>query len=216
MFAHMRTLQQILINSNSYLDLEAAVPTGDDLSVRIDYAQQAVREWADAYQWKELTTPVTLVATLTTVSLPTNFKELQGKPKDTEGNYYPEIQPGQRVYQDVSDKYSYLEGNQSRGYVLTLNGLASLATLSITYQRQPSNMATLTDVCEVPDDQFVVQKVISLVLQSRSDERFPQVEANAQRLLGNMIGRNMIQTPGGDNKTRRTGSAAYAIGRSRG
>jgi hypothetical protein len=62
----------------------------------------------------------------------------------------------------------------------------------------------------------VVQKIISMVLQSRSDERFPQVEANAQRLLGNMIGRNMVTSPGGDNKTRRTGSSAYAIGRSRG
>lgn len=212
----MRTLSHILINSNSYLDLEAAVPSGDDLTVRTDYAQQAVREWADAYRWKELSTPVTLVATLTTVSLPSNFKELEGKPKDSHGNFYPEIQPSERVYKEATDKYSYIEGNQSRGYVLTINGLSSLATLSLTYQRQPSNMATLTDVCEVPDDQFVVQKVISLVLQSRSDERFPQVEANAQRLLGNMIGRNMIKTPGGDNKVRRTGSAAWGLGRARG
>jgi hypothetical protein len=212
----MRTLSQILVNSNSYLDLEAALPSGDDLTVRIDYAQQAVREWADSYRWKELSTPTTLVATLTTVSLPTNFRELEGKPKDTYGNFYPELPASERVYQETSDKYSYLEGNQTRGYVLTLNGLSSLATLSLTYQRHPSNMATLTDVCEVPDDQFVVQKIISMVLQSRSDERFPQVEANAQRLLGNMIGRNMVTSPGGDNKTRRTGSSAYAIGRSRG
>ena len=216
MFPLMRTQSQILTDVNSYLDLEAALPTGDDLDVRAAYSQQAVREWADAYKWKELSTPVTLVATLTTVSLPTNFKELEGKPKDSDGNFYPEIQPSERVYKDINERYSFIEGNQSRGYVLTLNGLASLATLSITYQRQPSSMATLSDVCEVPDDQFVVQKVISLVLQSRSDERFPIVEANAQRLLGNMMGRNMVQTPGGDNKMRRTGSAAWSIGRSRG
>lgn len=212
----MRTLEQILINSNSYLDLEAALPSGDDLTVRVDYAQQAVREWANAYRWKELSTPVTLVATLTTVSLPTNFKELEGKPKDVYGNFYPEINPSDRVYQSLSDRFSYVEGNQSRGYVLTINGFASLATLSITYQRQPSNMATLSDICEVPDDQFVVQKVISQVLQSRSDERFPQVEANAQRLLSNMIGRNMITAPGGENKVRRIGAAAWSIGRARG
>lgn len=212
----MRTLEQILINSNSYLDLEAALPTGDDLTVRIDYAQQAVREWADAYRWKELSTPVTLVATLTTLSLPSNFKELEGKPKDAYGNFYPEIKPSERVYKELSERYSYIEGNQSRGFLLTINGFASLATLSITYQRQPSNMATLSDTCEVPDDQFVVQKVISQVLQSRSDERFPQVEANAQRLLSNMIGRNMITAPGGENKVRRIGAAAWSIGRARG
>lgn len=211
----MATLQDILINANSYLDLDASLPTGDDLTVRIDYAQQAVREWADAYRWKELSTPLTAIATNTTLSL-TNFKELEGVPRDANGNYYPEIEPSERVNMDSGDKYSYVTGNEAEGFTLTLGGIATLATLSLTYQRQPSNMATLTDVCEVPDDLFVVQKVVSLVLQSRSDERFPQVEADAQRRLVNMIGRNTIRTPGGLNTTKRVGSAAWSIGRSRG
>lgn len=211
----MATLQDILINSNSYLDLAAELPTGDDLDVRIDYAKQSVREWADAYRWKELSTPATLFATLGTVSL-NNFKELEAVPVDYWGNEYPEIRPADRTQKEVSDKYCYVVGNEAQGQTLILNGLASLATLSITYQRHPSNMATLTDICEVPDDQFVVNKVVSLVLQSRSDERFPQVEANAQRLLANMIGRNMVTNPGGVNTTRRSGVAAWSIGSSRG
>lgn len=212
----MRTLSQILIDANSYLDLEAAEPTGDDLDVRVAYAKQAVREWADSYRWKELVTPYTAVASLGTISLPTNFKEFEAEPKDLRNNFYPEIEPSDRVYKGASDKYCYVEGNQAQGYTVTFNNLASLATLSLTYQRQPSNMATLTDVCEVPDDQFVVQKVISMVLQSRSDERFPIVEADAQRRLQNMIGRNMIRTPGGSNTTVKRGSAAWAIGKPRG
>lgn len=212
----MRTLEQILINSNSYLDLSAELPTGDDLSVRIDFAQQAVREWADAYRWKELTTPASVFATATTLSLPSNFKEFEGIPTDLQGEEYPEIRPADRVYQESTDRYSFVIGNEASGYTLTANALANNATLSITYQRQPSNMATLTDICEVPDDQFVVLKINSLVLQSRSDERFPQIEANAQRLLGNMIGRNMVTNPGGANTTRRSGTASYRIGRSRG
>ncbi len=211
----MATLQDILINSNSYLDLAAELPTGDDLDVRIDYAKQAVREWADAYRWKELSTPAHLYATLGTVSL-NNFKELEAVPVDYWGNEYPEIPPSARTDYDSADRYCYIEGNEAKGYIATFNAIASLATLSITYQRHPSNMATLTDICEVPDDQFVVNKVVSLVLQSRSDERFPQVEANAQRLLANMIGRNMVRKPGGYNSTRRVTTAAWAIGKSRG
>lgn len=211
----MATLQDILINSNSYLDLAAELPVGDDLDVRIDYAKQAVREWADSYRWKELSTPATIFATLGTVSL-ANFKELEAVPVDYWGNEYPEIRPADRTQKEVSDRYCYIEGNEAKGYIATFNAIASLATLSITYQRQPSNMATLTDVCEVPDDQFVVNKVVSLVLQSRSDERFPQVEANAQRLLANMIGRNMVTNPGGLNTTRRSGTAAWSIGSARG
>lgn len=212
----MRTLSQILIDCNSFLDLEAAEPTGDDLTVRVAYAQQAVREWANSYRWKDLSTPYSLYATLATASLPNDFKELETKPVDLNGNFFPEIKPGEVPYMDIADKYSYITGNNSSGWIITFNGLASLATVPITYQRQPSNMATLSDVCEVPDDKYVVQKVISLVLQSRSDERFPIIEADANRLLSNMIGRNMIEAPGGDVKIRRTGSAAWAIGRARG
>lgn len=212
----MRTLQSILIDANAYLDLDASLPTGDDLTVRTAYAQQAVREWADYGRWKELSTPYNLYATLGTASLPTNFKELEAKPKDLYGNYYPEIKISERVNKEVNEKYCYVEGNEAQGYTITFNGLASLATLPITYQRSPSNMATLTDICEVPDDTYVVQKVISLVLQSRSDERFPTIDADAQRRLSNMVGRNMITTPGGDKTIRRTGSAAWSIGRVRG
>lgn len=212
----MRTLSQVLIDANSYLDLDASEPTGDDLTVRINYAQQAVREWADFTRWKELSTSYTAVATLGTISLPTNFKELEERPKDANNNYYPEIPLHERVNKSTGDKYSYIEGNEAQGFIMTFNGLASLATLSLTYQRSPSNMATLSDVCEVPDDQFVVQKVISLVLQSRSDERFPIVEADAQRRLANMAGRAYYKTPGGGNQVPRTGSAAWIIGRSRG
>lgn len=211
-----RTLSNILIDANSYLDLEASEPTGDDLNARVAYAQSAVREWADAYRWKELQTPLTAVATATSLSLPTNFKELTDRPKDYYGNYYPEVSVAERLTQPAGEKFSFIEGNQVRGFTMTIGGMATLATLSFTYQRQPSNMATLSDACEVPDDMFVVQKVISLVLQSRSDERFPIVEADAQRRLANMIGRNMILTPGGNSTIRRKGAAAWSIGRSRG
>lgn len=212
----MRTLSQILIDSNSYLDLEAAEPTGDDLTVRTAYAQQAVREWADAASWKELSTPYYAFATAGTLSLPSNFKELEAKPKDSQGNFYPEVRPANRVYEDSASKYCYIEGNESSGYTVTFNNLGTLATLSLTYQRTPSNMATLTDICEVPDDQFVVKKIISMVLQSRSDERFPIVESEAQRLLKNMIGRNMVQNPGGQRSVRRFGASTWRIGTARG
>ena len=212
----MRTLSQILVDSNAYLDLDATLPEGDDLTVRVNYAQQAVREWAESYRWKALTTPVNLYATLGTVSLPDNFKELETIPVDVNNNRYTEILPKDRIYKDSSDKYCYVTGNEAQGFTLTINGLPSLASLSAVYQRNPSNMATLSDICEVPDDTYVVQKVISLVLQSRSDERFPIVEADAQRRLANMIGREMVQTPGGDQKVRKVGSTTWRIGRSRG
>ena len=41
----MKTLSQILADSAAYLDLDPSLPTGTELTVRINYAQQAVNEW---------------------------------------------------------------------------------------------------------------------------------------------------------------------------
>lgn len=216
----MATLSQILTDVNSYLDLSAELPVGDDLGVRISYAQQAVREWADSYQWPELKTQLSpTLASLASLSIP-NFKELLAPPQEflSEGNYrpYPQIRPEDRFSKSPSDYYCYILGNEAAGFSINFNNIGVGATISIPYQRHPSNMATLSDVCEVPDDQFVKTKVISYVLQSRSDERFPIVEAEAQRLLGNMIGRSQIEVPGGVPQVRRSGTATWRMGTSRG
>lgn len=215
-----RTLSQILIDANAFLDLDAALPTGDDLTVRINYAQQAVREWADSYRWQELKVPnYAPTVNSSSITLP-NFKELLAPPQvmigDRVWREYPQILPEDRFSKDPADYYCYIQGNQSEGFLAVFNNLASGASLSIAYQRQPSNMATLTDTCEVPDADFVKMKVISYVLQSRSDERFPVIEAEAQRLLRNMTGRSQIQVPGGVPQVRRSGSANWSMGKSRG
>lgn len=217
----MLTLNQILIDTNSYLDLTASLPTGDDLTVRINYANQAIREWADAYQWRQLKTYFcpTVLTENPGITLPENFRSLLAPPHEIQGtNYieYPEIMPEERYSLDSTTKYSYILGNDAEGRVLYFNGLSSGATVSVDFQRLASTMATYTDVCEVPDSQYVKLKTISYVLQSRSDERFPIVDSEANRILANMVGREMIQRPGGYNVPRKYGSAKWKIGTSRG
>lgn len=73
-------------------------------------------------------------------------------------------------------------------------------------------MATLTDICEVPDPSFVTQRVIGYVLQARNDERFPIVMAEGNRVLRNMITSEQVRLPGGNNTTPKKGVAAYSIG----
>jgi len=211
----MTTLEQILKNANAYVDLEFDLPTGDDLNVRINYAQRAVDEWASAYQWRQLKNTFYPLTTGATVSLPSDFRELVGVPRQGTVDF-PEIAPEDRNSKQPSDNYLYILGNRSEGYFANINAFVTGATLSMTYQRYPSNMATLSSVCEVPDPDFVTQKVISYVLQSRTDERFPIIEAEAKRLLSNMMGREMIRVPGGDNQQRRIGSSAWRIGTARG
>lgn len=216
----MKTLDQILRNSNSYLDLTTDLPTGDDLDVRINYAQQAIDEWGAIYNWKQLNQVYSpSAATMASLPLPSNFRRFLGAPRNMIGSNswqeYPEILPEERYLKNGSDYYCYVLGNPSSGYVAIFNNLASNASLSIDYQRYPSNVATLTDAVEVDDGEYIKMKVISYVLQSRSDDRFPQVEADANRMLQNMISRETNRTPGGSHSTIKRGSSAYRLGRGR-
>lgn len=198
----MSTLSQILTSVNAYVDLEAAEPTGSELTLRTNYANQAVREWASAYQWPELTQVYTYYATAATIPLPTSYREMLDAPRDINGYAYIQIAPEERQKRDVSEMYSYLTGNKMSGFTMTFNQFTG-GTLSMTFQRYASGFATLTDICEVPDPEYVKMKVASYILQSRSDDRFPTVEAAANTMLQNMIGRRMRPLGGGVNTTPR-------------
>jgi hypothetical protein len=51
----------------------------------------------------------------------------------------------------------------------------------------PSSVATMTDYVPVASSQYLVKRVASMVFQARGDSRFPQLYAEAQRLLANTI-----------------------------
>ena len=200
------TLQEILVAANAYTDLEASVPTGTELTTRVDFAKQAVREWANAYKWPELSKRYEVLGTSATLSLPSDFAEFESAPQQLEGGRwieFPQVNIRDTYGKGESDKYCYLSGDKASGFTAVFNYLTATATLSITYQAQPSIMATLADTCIIPDPDFVKTKIISYVLQSRSDDRFPTVNAEANRLLQNMIGRSQTSPAGGINRMPR-------------
>lgn len=212
----MANLQEILLDSASYLDLDATLPTGTELTTRIRFANLAIKEWSEAYKWKQMKVESTpSLASFASLGID-NFKKLNGFPMEylSEGIYqaYPEIRPEDRFEKEIDAKYSYVLGSEGTGFSLHLNGIAVGATLTIPYIRSASTMATLTDICEVPDSTFVVDRVISYVLQARNDERFPIVIADGNRLLRNMITEEMLPLGGGVNTTPKKGVAAYSIG----
>lgn len=196
----MTTLEEILKSSNSFLDLEYSLPTGTELTTRIDFTNQAVKDACSAYRFREFTQPYEVLATNASLPMPDNFRELEEAPavRDTNGDWisYPQIRPEERFTKTDDAYYCYQVGSP-KDYTLVFNNLTANATVSIQYQRYPSGMATYSDVCELPDAEYVRLKLISYVLQSRSDERFPIIDAEANNRLVNMIGRSMIQPSGG-------------------
>jgi len=199
----MKTLSQILTDANSTLDLEAEEPTGDELTLRQNYANQSVWDVSGIVQLSEFKNEyLTCISTNVTVPLPSNFRELQEDPRlldNTVWTSYPELELEERYTKNPGDKYSYILGNPAAGYFLILNDPEPNCTLSIIYQRYPSGMATLTDICELSDPTFVTRKIESYVLFARSDDKFQIAEARAQTSLQNMAGREM-KGSGGQSK----------------
>ena len=202
----MLTLSDILTDANSTLDLEADLPTGDELTLRINYANQALRDATASMQLSEFKSEyIGNVSSALTVPLPSNFRELQNDPQLLIGSTWedwPEIEPSAKYEKSSGDRYSYVLGNPSGGYNLIFNNPTANCTLSVIYQRYPSGMATLTDVCELPDATFVTRKIESYVLYARGDDKFQIAEARAQATLLNMAGREMKGSGGQGKDTK--------------
>lgn len=210
----MATLNDILTQVNSYFALSGSVPVGDDYTLLTYYANRALSEAAATAQLPEFQRQyITTTSTLATISLPSNFREFMGPPQVrlSSGTYdtYEEIKPHDKYAKNASDKYCYVLGNPADGFSAVFNNLTANATLSIDYQRYPSGFATLTSVCELSDEYFIVRKVESYILQSRVDDRASFVDADASRMMKNLIGRKM-RTNGQVNTTPKTSS--YRLG----
>ena len=202
----MRTLSQILIDANAMLDLDAVIPTGSELTTRANYANQAILDATATVQLNEFKREFISTATLATVSLPSDFREPMENPRllNSSGDWVEyKLREVEEKYVTHSDEdYAYILGDPSSGYKLIINNLLTNATLSFIYQRYPSGLLTLADKCELSDPQYVVRKIESYVLYSRSDERFPTAEAKAERSLMNMAGRGMKGSTSGAKKTK--------------
>lgn len=201
-----RTLREILIDANSVLDLEAAIPTGDELTLRSNYANQAIWDAAATGQFNEFKNEYQVgTSTLATIPLPSNFREFQMDPMlSVSGGWerYPEIDIDEKYEKGTGEKYCYVMGNPQEGYNAIFNGLEAGCTLSIIYQRYPTGLLTLTDKCELSDPGYVVRKIESYVLYSRTDERFPTANAMAEQKLLNMAGREMKGAGGQSRDTK--------------
>jgi hypothetical protein len=188
----MATLNSILADVAAVVDQDTALATGTELTVRVNLVNQALNEWAEAYEWKQLRQQGSLAFALSgaSVALPTNYKRLMSPVYDAGNVYqeYKEIDPDTRFLMGQQDKYVWTGGNDASGKFINFNpGMASGMSLVYEYQSTPSSLATLADISVCPSGEYLAKRTIAYILQSRSDGRFPVVKAESDDLLSNMI-----------------------------
>lgn len=201
------TLEEILQRIGSYVDQDSATPTDSDLDIRSNFVNFAYEEWANAYDWDETRTTYTFSATTaSTVSmgLPVDFMKVQSPlyeqtSETSVPQEYAMIKESDKWTYSPSDQVFFVSGNRSIGYTLLVpRGLTSGATCELKYQSHPTSLATLTAVPVMSNPNYLVQRGIAFVLESRGDTRFPTAKADADRILASMIEhQNVIRSGGG-------------------
>jgi len=203
----MATLNSVLNDVAAFVDQDTTLATGTELTVRVNLINQALQEWAEAYEWKQLRQQGALTFALSGVSvaLPSNFKRLMSPVYDesvSPNTEYREIDADDQYKKVSSDKYVIVGGNNSSGLFINFNpGMASGMSLVYQYQSTPSSLATLADISVCPSGEFLAKRTIAYIFQSRSDGRFPIVKSESDDLLSNMIEDEAVFTGAQNNRT---------------
>lgn len=210
----MDTLTTLQQNIAITVDQSTDTPTigGAEWELRRFYINRALKEWSEAYNWESLRRTTWLSTPQgSTVSLPADFKKMAAypvlySPQYTSGQQWPEIQPNEIMQHDSTEQYFYVLGNFAEGKSMIWNPgtLASGSSLFIQYYSVATSLASPGSISQCPDPEFIIDKAIALLYQSRNDQRFQLMETKARERLLQMIDNeneksraytNRIETP---------------------
>ncbi len=191
------TIDEIQARVGTLIDQVGEAPTNttSEYAWRLKFINRAYQEWAMAYDWEALRKELWVSITGTsqaTVTLPADFNKMAMHPilygSIENGESWPEIRPEDRTQYTTSDKYFYLLGSrESKSMIWNPGTLASGASLVIAYFSYPTSLASPSNVPLIPEPEFLVERTIAYILETRGDPRYQQSESKAREFLLQMI-----------------------------
>jgi len=172
----------------------------------------AQNEWAESYDWKclykEDNSVVSTSTGNTSVALPSDFRKLAGQPKITYDGAttrdFSEIKPQQTRQYSSTSRYVYILGNPADNYTMVINAgtLASGASVMVPYYAAAASLASPVNITMCPNPEYLVQRTLAYVWESRGDERFPQAKLEADKQLKRMLEFEQTYGPGYYDRVR--------------
>ena len=169
-----------------------------DYSLRRMYINMSQREWAETYDWKSLyrenNSRISTSTGNASVVLPSDFRKSSGFPRitydGTTTEDFAEIRPQEKQMYDAGARYVYFLGDQNVGFTMVVNAgtLSSGASIFLPYIASPASLVSPSNVVMCPNPEYMVQRTLAYIWESRSDARFVQAKAESQRILENMLG----------------------------
>jgi len=204
------SLQDVQNLLASEIDQSATAPTvgGTDWSIRTNFINRSLIDWSESYDWecmKRVNNGIISTSTgNASYALPANFRKLDSFPQiasDGVNTYsFPLVDATNNRRYTSSDRFVNILGTTSKVMYIH-DTLVSGASVQFTYYASPATLSGASDLVEVPDPTFLVQRSLYYLLKSREDGRFPEAKVEADRVLARMIENE--NTPGLASQDRR-------------
>jgi hypothetical protein len=200
------TVGQIMENIAATVNQDPTQPTDGsaDWTLWLFFINRAQQEWVNSFDWEVLKKPYFAELSpatnysLASIGLPGDFRKLAGPVTNLStgvdgGTGWPEVLPEDVLLYNQDEKWFYVQGDPTNGFSLQWNygdyfalGVSG-ATISIPYYSMPTSLVSSNQYPVIPDSEFLTQRTIAYVLESRSDPRYQDEEAKAREKLLTMI-----------------------------
>lgn len=174
----------------------------DEYNLWLQALNDAQNDWAGVdYDWEGLykVQNTTLSQSGTTLSLPYDFVKLAGFPmfNTTE---YPEQRKQETGTFDTTASYVTIDYANK---VLAVNPpQASTVTARIPYYHQPTGLTSLSSVSLCPNDNYLLYNAVGKVLLTRENPKYSEYMQQAEVLLQQMIGKEVVRSDQYDNTSK--------------
>lgn len=180
------------------VDQSDSPPTegSSDWNTRLGAINRSLIDWANSGEWESLKVVhngLVSVAGGASYVLPTNFAKIQSYPRimsdGTTMYEFPVINPSKNTQYTDNDKFVNILGNESSGKVMYIHAptLSSGASVQFVYWASPQSLASASNVAEIPDPSYLVQRSLYYIYKGAEDGRFPEAKVEADRILLRMI-----------------------------
>jgi hypothetical protein len=180
------------------IDQSDTPPTEDssDWAIRLGAINRSMIDWANTNDWNSLKVVHNgrvSVAGGASYVLPTDFSKIEGLPRIVSDGVtafdFPVVNPSNNNLYTDSDKFVNILGNNRDGNILFIHSLtlASGASVQFTYWKSPQSLASSSQIAEIPDPTYLVQRSLYYLYKGAEDGRFPEAKVESDKILARMI-----------------------------
>lgn len=151
----------------------------DDYAVRRQLFNDAILEWEESGNWRELYSTLTAASDgdktatsgVTAYDCPTDCNRILGYVRITESNgtinYYKQLDITEEQLRDNDTEtlFFYITGNPSSGYQINLNN-PKAGTIRYEYYKHAAILDATTDKPEMRDPYFAIYHALSILLEN--------------------------------------------------